>query len=69
MLSSLLLNNLSRLVALPSEPLASAQHEVDYTITHLPTDPSNVATDPLSSANTVLRLAALIIDDTINHGS
>ncbi|KAL1484339.1 hypothetical protein MTO96_032626 [Rhipicephalus appendiculatus] len=46
MLISLLLNNLSLLVALPSEQLASAQHEVDYAITHLPADPPNVATDP-----------------------
>ncbi|KAL1480848.1 hypothetical protein MTO96_034650 [Rhipicephalus appendiculatus] len=46
MLISVLLNNLSLLVALPSEQLASAQHEVDYAIAHLPADPPNVATDP-----------------------
>ncbi|KAL1473477.1 hypothetical protein MTO96_038640 [Rhipicephalus appendiculatus] len=46
MLIILLLNNLSQHVAFPSEQLMSAQHEVDYAITHLPADPSNVATDP-----------------------
>ncbi|XP_037518841.1 uncharacterized protein LOC119395902 [Rhipicephalus sanguineus] len=46
MLISLLPNSLSLFVALPSEQLASAQHEVDYAITHLPADPPNVATEP-----------------------
>ncbi|KAL1451308.1 hypothetical protein MTO96_027940 [Rhipicephalus appendiculatus] len=46
MLISLLLNNLFLLVALPPEQLPSAQHEVDYAITHLPADPPNVGTDP-----------------------
>ncbi|KAH7935023.1 hypothetical protein HPB52_002668 [Rhipicephalus sanguineus] len=46
MLISLLPNSLSLFVALPPEQLASAQHEVDYAITHLPADPPNVATDP-----------------------
>ncbi|KAL1451310.1 hypothetical protein MTO96_027942 [Rhipicephalus appendiculatus] len=46
MLISLLLDNLFLLVALPPEQLPSAQHEVDYAITHLPADPPNVGTDP-----------------------
>ncbi|KAL1451309.1 hypothetical protein MTO96_027941 [Rhipicephalus appendiculatus] len=69
MLISLLLNNLFLLVALPPEQLPSAQHEVDYAH-HPSTSRSAERRDrPISSANTVLRLATLIIDNVINHGT